>query len=196
MRQTAEHDKGETRKKHMRWIVAVWAGAALSSCGGGTQETATVDEAQPPATVERTATADLQPASGSNVRGTVTFTQTTTGVRVQAELTGLPPGEHGFHVHETGDCSAPDGASAGAHYNPTAAQHGAPDAASRHMGDLGNITAGDDSTAHYDRMDTQLTLEGEHSVVGKAVIVHAAVDDMSTHPSGNAGARVACGVVR
>ena len=82
--------------------------------------------------------AELHPTAGNKVSGTVTFTEEADGVRVQANITGLTPGEHGFHVHEFGDCSAPDLASAGGHFNPTNKPHGGPDAAERHVGDMGS----------------------------------------------------------
>lgn len=144
------------------------------------------------------ATAQLEPTQGNNVRGTVTFMPMGNGVHVIAELTGLPAGEHGFHVHETGDCSAPDASSAGGHFNPTGAPHGAPTDAmgERHVGDLGNIEADASGNARYERVDELLALSGTNSIVGKAVIVHANPDDFETQPTGNAGDRLACGVIR
>jgi Cu-Zn family superoxide dismutase len=142
------------------------------------------------------ATADLGPSSGSNVRGTVTFERESGGVHVTADLTGLTPGTHGFHIHEKGDCSAPDGSSAGGHFNPTGMQHGSPDAEPHHMGDLGNIVADSSGAAHYDHVVSFLSLSGANSIVGKAVVVHMNADDLTSQPAGNAGARIACGVIR
>ena len=116
-------------------------------------------------------------------------------MRVVADIEGLTPGDHGFHVHEFGDCSAPDGTSAGAHFNPTKKPHGAPDNAERHVGDLGNITADESGKAHYDRIDTVIELNGENTIVGRSVIVHAKADDFVSQPAGNAGSRIACGVI-
>jgi len=141
------------------------------------------------------ATAVLHPSSASHVTGTVTFTKTDDGVRVVADVEGLTPGEHGFHVHEFGDCSAADATSAGPHYNPGKHQHAGPEAEMRHQGDLGNLTADASGKAHYERVDKELKLSGEHSVVGRSVIVHEKADDLKTQPTGNAGARVACGVI-
>ena len=141
------------------------------------------------------ATATVQPTKGNSIAGTVTFTKVEGGVHVVADLTGLTPGEHGFHIHEKGDCSAPDATSAGGHFNPGKHQHAGPDAAERHEGDLGNITADAAGKAHYDRIDKQLKLDGPDTIVGRSVIVHEKVDDLKTQPTGNAGARVACGVV-
>src|SRR5437879_12267120 len=89
------------------------------------------------------AVAVLHPTAGSKVNGTVTFTEEADGVRVRAEITGLTPGNHGFHIHEFGDCSAADASSAGAHFNPTNNPHAGPDAAERHVGDMGNVEAED-----------------------------------------------------
>ncbi len=141
------------------------------------------------------AVAVLSPTKGSNVSGTVTFTQVNGGVRIVADVTGLTPGEHGFHIHEFGDCSAPDATSAGGHFNPRHMQHGAPDACARHAGDFGNLEANGAGKAHYDRVDKMISLNGAESIVGHGVIVHEKVDDFITQPTGNAGARVACGVI-
>ena len=138
---------------------------------------------------------ELSPTEGNTVNGTVMFTQVEGGVKVTAVVMGLTPGNHGFHVHETGDCSAPDATSAGGHFNPDQMAHGGPDAEVRHEGDLGNLVADSTGTAHYERVDAHLALEGENSIIGRAVIVHAKVDDLTSQPTGAAGARVACGVI-
>lgn len=141
------------------------------------------------------AIATLNPTQGNETRGTVTFTPAGNGLRVVAEITGLSPGEHGFHVHEKGDCSAPDGSSAGGHFNPTSHPHGAPGEGQHHIGDLGNITADDSGTAKLDRVFEFLTLEGPNSIVGRGLIVHAKADDLKSQPTGDAGGRLACGVI-
>lgn len=143
------------------------------------------------------ATVALQPTEGNNVAGLIEFHVEGDSVRVRGSLTGLTPGEHGFHVHENGDCSAPDGSSAGGHYNPDGHDHGGPDADSHHMGDMGNIEAGEDGTANIDaRYDfLMVDAEADGSIIGKAVIVHGGADDLSSQPSGAAGPRVACGVI-
>jgi Cu-Zn family superoxide dismutase len=140
------------------------------------------------------AIAVLQPASGSKVTGTVTFTKTGDTVQVVADITGLTPGKHAFHIHEFGDCSAPDAASAGSHFNPTNKPHGAPDAAEHHVGDFGNLEADSSGKAHLELKSKMLKFSGESSILGHAVIVHEKVDDYS-QPVGNAGGRVACGVI-
>jgi len=137
----------------------------------------------------------LEPKSGSNVKGKITFTKEGNTMKVVADIEGLTPGLHGFHVHEKGDCSAPDGSSAGGHFNPKSMKHAGPDSPERHEGDLGNITADANGKAHLDITDSILTFEGENSILGKSVIVHADADDMTTQPTGNAGGRVACGII-
>jgi len=141
------------------------------------------------------ATVKLAPTANQTARGEVTFTTEAGGVKVAGQFSGLVFGEHGFHVHEKGDCSAPDGSSAGGHFNPTTKPHAARDAAARHVGDLGNLKADPYGLARVDFVDTGLTLSGPNSIIGKAVIVHEKADDFTTQPTGNAGGRVACGVI-
>ncbi|MFW5972911.1 MAG: superoxide dismutase family protein [Bacteroidota bacterium] len=145
----------------------------------------------------QTAVAELEPTEGNEVRGTVTFTEEDDGVRVHAVVVNLPGERHGFHVHEFGDCSAPDAESAGGHFAPHDRPHGAPDdpAEERHVGDLGNIEADEDGNAEYERVDEVIELEGENSIVGRSVVVHAREDDLESQPTGEAGARLACGVI-
>jgi Cu-Zn family superoxide dismutase len=120
----------------------------------------------------------------------------TAGVQVHAELMGLTPGKHGFHVHEFGDCSAADASSAGAHFNPTNQPHAGPDAAARHEGDMGNVEADTSGNAKLDYMDHQISLTNDaKSAIGRSVVVHAKPDDLKTQPSGDSGARIACGVI-
>jgi superoxide dismutase, Cu-Zn family len=142
------------------------------------------------------AVAVLHPTAGNKVSGTVTFTEVADGVQVRAEITGLTPGNHGFHVHELGDCSAPDASSAGAHFNPTHKPHGGPDAAERHVGDMGNVQADASGKATLEYLDHQISLTNEEqSVIGRSVVVHAKADDLKSQPAGDSGARVACGVI-
>lgn len=141
------------------------------------------------------AVAVLAPTHGNSAAGTITFTAVSGGVRITAQLTGLPAGEHGFHIHERGDCTASDGTSAGGHYNPAGTPHAGPGAAQRHVGDLGNITADTQGMATYDRVDRVVRLSGPDAIIGRAVIVHAGRDDLSSQPTGAAGARLACGVI-
>ena len=138
----------------------------------------------------------LHPTAGNKVSGTVTFTPVADGVQVHAEITGLTPGKHGFHIHEFGDCSAADASSAGAHFNPTNQPHAGPDAAARHEGDMGNVEADASGNAKLDYVDHQISLANDaKSAIGRSVVVHAKPDDLKTQPSGDAGGRIACGVI-
>jgi len=141
------------------------------------------------------AVAVLHPTKGNSVSGIVRFEAVSGGVRVVADITGLTPGKHGFHIHEYGDCSSEDGTSAGGHFNPTKMPHSSPASKERHVGDLGNIEADKDGTAHLDYVDTMISFSGTNSIIGRGVIVHEKEDDLKTQPTGAAGARVACGVV-
>ena len=141
------------------------------------------------------AIAVLHPTNGSEAHGVVTFTASEGGVHVSATVSGLTPGKHGFHIHQYGDCSSSDGKSAGGHFNPENKQHGAPDAEIRHIGDLGNITADDSANGSLDYVDSHLTFDGANSIIGRGVIVHAGNDDLTSQPTGAAGARVACGTI-
>ncbi|MFQ5627727.1 MAG: superoxide dismutase family protein [bacterium] len=159
-----------------------------------TQEEATSSEKSTTQTITKAA-AILNPTTGNSVQGTVTFMLEENGVRIVANLQGLKEGDHGFHIHENGDCSAPDGTSAGGHFNPAGADHAGPHAEARHIGDLGNITARTDGTATLDVIDNVITLDGPNSIIGRGVIVHANPDDLTSQPTGNAGGRLACGVI-
>lgn len=158
---------------------------------------APAEPAKPEPPAPKRAQAELAPASKSKVKGTATFVETDGGVEITINAEGLKPGDHGWHVHAKGDCSAPDAASAGDHFNPDNRKHGAPDAEDHHAGDFGNLTAGKDGKASKTFTMKGVTLgEGASSLVDKALIVHDKKDDLKTQPSGNAGARVACGVIK
>jgi Cu-Zn family superoxide dismutase len=139
------------------------------------------------------AIAVLEPTQGSKVTGTLTFTklQEGSGVQITGDIQGLTQGKHGFHIHQYGDISSPDGKSAGDHYNPTNTRHAGPDDAMHHAGDMGNITAGSDGVAHVDiKLSTDIS-----SLIGRSVVVHEKEDDLMSQPAGNAGARIAVGVI-
>ena len=191
---------------------------ALAACG---ERTTYDDAATPPATpaadagagqaVEPApAAADMTTAStadavailsateGNPVTGELSFTVIEGGVAIQGQVNGLPPNsEHGFHVHENGDCSAPDGSSAGGHFNPLATAHGRIGDGDHHVGDTDNIVADDTGVARVDtRLEGATLGDGAPTdILGKGVIVHADADDYTTQPTGNAGARLACGVI-
>ena len=137
----------------------------------------------------------LYPTQGNTVTGVITFTKTDGGIKVVADIQGLSKGKHGFHIHECGDCSSADGSSAAGHFNPEGKSHGAPTDMMRHAGDLGIVVADDSGKAHLEYTDTLISFEGEYSIIGRSVIVHKSEDDLKTQPTGNAGARVACGVI-
>ena len=142
------------------------------------------------------AIAILQPTSTNKCHGVVRFTGEEDSVKVVADLEGLNPNQkHAFHIHQFGDCSSNDGMSAGGHYNPEGHQHGLPDNPTRHAGDLGNVQADGDGKAHYEITVRNISIGGPHNpILGRGVIVHAKVDD-GGQPVGNAGARIACGVI-
>lgn len=140
----------------------------------------------------------LLSTAGHEARGSVQFSVAGKKVRVVAEVAGLSPGPHGFHIHEKGDCSSSDGASAGGHFNPYGKPHGKPDQAERHGGDMPQLIADAKGVAKLVAyLDDLIVAEGtaENDIVGRSVIVHAGADDFKTQPAGNSGARVACGVI-
>ena len=166
----------------------------LSACGTGEKQHEDGQKAKQ--TQITKAIAQLNPTEGNTVSGTVTFTQVENVVRVDISLQGFDgAGKHGFHVHEEGDCSAPDGTSAGGHFNPEGVEHAGPHAEKRHVGDLGNLTADENGSVTASFIDQMIELNGPHSIIGRGVIVHANADDLTSQPTGNAGARLACGVI-
>jgi len=173
-------------------LLTLLAGCASTPHHGHHGEAHAVHSHAPSAAAS--AVAVLRATEGHAVTGAVTFTEVEGGVRVFGDFTGLTPGDHGFHVHEHGDCSAPDAMSAGGHFNPHGHDHGLPGSPERHAGDFGNVTAGEDGRAHYDRVFPGLAIDGEHGVLGRGLIVHADPDDGS-QPLGDAGPRVACAVI-
>ncbi len=137
----------------------------------------------------------LSPIGESGVSGTIEFARDGDRIHVTGKITGLDPGKHGFHVHQFGDLTNREtGKSAGGHFNPTDQPHGRRDADERHVGDLGNITANEDGVAEVDITDDVIRLNGPHSIIGRALIVHA-MEDQFTQPTGDAGSRVAGGVI-
>ena len=156
---------------------------ALSACA------ATTESSGPTATVA------LRAASGTKISGNLTFTQVGDQVRVAGEITGHTPGAKGFHIHDKGDCSAPDAMSAGGHFNPAKAQHGAPGAG--HAGDLGNLVFNESgkATVNLTVRGISVNKNASNGIIGRAVIVHVGTDDFKTDPTGNAGGRGACGVI-
>jgi len=142
------------------------------------------------------ASGELAPTQGNVTKGKVTFKQEAGGIRITAEVSGLTPGWHGFHVHEIGDCSAPDAMSAGGHFNPHGTDHGKAGAHVHHAGDLPSLEADANGNAKLNALLTGITLAGEHTIIGRSLIVHADPDDYTTQPTGNSGPRVACGIIK
>jgi len=143
------------------------------------------------------AMATLAPTSGNTAKGTVHFTDAGDGnIDVQIDLTGVPPGVHGLHVHEKGDCGN-NAMNAGGHFNPTGMVHGAPDAVSHHAGDFGNITADNNGEVHTHIVTYSISLKAGQPTnpIGHAVVLHEKADDLMSQPAGNAGGRIACGVI-
>ncbi|WP_405227550.1 superoxide dismutase family protein [Lentisalinibacter sediminis] len=180
----------------------------LAACGGESpppmeQRSAAEPAAEQPEARQATgsslrAIARMEPKSGSSVSGAVVFTAFEGPMVMGGVLDGGEPGTNAIHIHEVGDCSAPDGTSAGPHFNPAGAPHGSPDEpdGQHHAGDLGNITFDEHGQARFDRvLGEGLTFEGGTGIIGRAVIVHAEPDDFETQPTGAAGARIACGVI-
>lgn len=154
---------------------------------------------QPSTSTAHLAVANLAGASGSLVSGKLRLLPMNDGVHVSGDIGGLVPGSsHGFHVHEKGDCSAADASSAGGHFNPTASAHGRAESSMHHAGDIDNIVADATGVAHVDAHLMEVALGGgaSNDIAGRALVVHAAPDDYQIQPSGNSGARIACGVIR
>jgi Cu-Zn family superoxide dismutase len=173
-------------KKTTTALIAATAAAVLAAC-----------QTSPESSAPARATAALKPTKGSKTFGEADFEQVGSKVRVVIFVQGLKPGqEHGLHIHEKGDCSSGDGMSAGGHFNPHGKPHGNPSSAERHAGDLPSLKANKQGRGNVQvELDGLTVKPGPASVIGRAVIVHADPDDYKTQPAGNAGARLACGVI-
>jgi len=150
-----------------------------------------------PALAVDTASAVLKDASGKEV-GAATFTVTPSGVLISLDLTAVPPGEHGFHVHTTGKCEPPDFKSAGPHFNPDQTKHGFMTPEGPHAGDLPNLHVPADGKLQVEVLEPNVTLSGEAPLLdadGSALVIHAGADDYKTDPADNSGNRIACGVI-
>lgn len=159
------------------------------------QDIAQVTTLQSSKTSVQRAIADVHGYQDQKISGVVTFTRVPDGIKIIADVDGLKPGKHGFHVHEHGDCSGTDGMKAGGHFNPTNSKHGGPDSSERHVGDFGNLEADENGHAYYERVDKLITFEGANSILGRSIIIHADPDDLVTQPTGNSGGRIACGKI-
>jgi superoxide dismutase, Cu-Zn family len=187
----------------MRHIVSLLvlglAGAGLAACASTSPGDVRASDPLPPvSTGAERAQAILAPASGSLVSGTLALAAMGDGVHITGELGGFRPGSsHGFHIHETGDCSAADASSAGDHFNPTGAPHGRAGSGAHHLGDMDNLVADAQGRARVDVHVRGVSLGTglANDVAGRALVAHAVPDDYRSQPAGNAGARVACGVI-
>lgn len=208
--QNSRMDSEEEAMRIRHWLSLAILTAmtfALMGCsndGGDATTTDPVAEEAPapvqetaPEPMAVTAQAVLQPtAETEGMSGTVTFTEAEGSVMIVAHIEGAPSGPHGFHIHEIGDCSSSDFKSAGGHFNPGAVDHAGPTDHVRHAGDLGNIEVGEDGTAHLEMTSDLITLgEGDNSIMGRGVILHKDADDLTSQPTGAAGARIGCGVI-
>jgi superoxide dismutase, Cu-Zn family len=147
---------------------------------------------------DATASSSIEPRAGNTtLKGTLLIAKAAGTTKLTVKLTGAPPGEHAAHIHMTGDCSAADATSAGGHWNPAMSSHGKP-GATAHLGDLGNFTVAADGSATLEISNPAWTIgDGATTdVVGKAIVIHGAPDDFVTQPTGNAGARIGCGVIK
>ena len=173
---------------------AACAALAVAAC----TTTPVVEQPTPPPVEMHDGVANLASASGSLVSGQLQVMSMGSGVHIAGDIGGLEPNSaHGFHIHEKGDCSAVDATSAGGHFNPLGAPHGRMETTPHHAGDMDNIVADADGVAHVNIHVPGVTLGGggPTDIAGRALIVHADPDDYQSQPSGNAGARVACGVI-
>jgi Cu-Zn family superoxide dismutase len=180
-------------KKHGIVLIAL-VGLVAAGCGGGADEAEGTAE---PARKIRRGIAYIDPKSESELTGKALFLNEPGQVALQIDLENAPSGKLAVHLHETGDCSAPDGTSAGSHWNPTGEAHGKWADGAHHLGDIGNIVVGEDGKGSLTLTTDRWSMgTGEtNDVIGKAVIVHAKADDFSTQPTGAAGSRIGCGVV-
>jgi Cu-Zn family superoxide dismutase len=186
----------------MKRILGIALMLSLASFVGGcgSQEPAPEETSEAPVEAGEISRMDvlLASKSGSELTGIVILIQDNYGVSLQLNIEGTPPGEHAVHIHEIGDCSADDGSSAGGHWNPTVEDHGKWGEPPHHLGDIGNIMVGEDGTGNLSLTTDRWTLGGgaDNDIYGKAIIVHADPDDFSSQPTGAAGGRIGCAVIK
>lgn len=194
------------KTQYPKILIALTAGLALLTACGKRDDTAattpapeaTPAPAQTPPPVSG-ASVQLAATQGHSASGTLNLTAEGETLRINGTLQGLSPnGEFGFHIHEKGDCSAPDASSAGGHFNPAAAQHGNPQGETHHAGDMLNAKSDAQGMAQVDAVSAGVSLTSgqPNDVRGKAIVLHEKADDYATQPSGNSGARIACGVIQ
>lgn len=182
-------------------LIATCIATALAACASTPPPRPAPTPAPAPATTGTadSAVANLAAASGSLVSGKLTLVPMGDGVHIRGDIGGFTPGStHGFHIHENGDCSAADAKSAGGHFNPTGQPHGKAESGAHHLGDIDNIRADASGVAHVNAHVQGVVLGGGaiNDIAGRAIVVHAKGDDYTSQPSGDAGARIACGVIQ
>jgi Cu-Zn family superoxide dismutase len=177
-------------------VAALAAGSLVCFAVLGLRTHAAAPEQGHAGTAVTKATAQLIPTTKtqSTVKGTVTFTKTAHGIHVSGEITGLTPGEHGFHVHEFGVWNE-DGMASGGHFNPLGAPHASHDSSKRHVGDMGNLKADENGKAVVELDDDQMSFEGPTCILGRGLVVHAKADDLKSQPAGDAGGRLAVAII-
>lgn len=173
-------------------LLLIGISLALASCSRAQQDVGVMSTP-----TAKQAIATIDPTSGNSVTGMAIFTQNGDQITLTIEIQNASPGIHAVHIHENGDCSAPDGTSAGGHWNPTGVAHGKWGEGEFHLGDIGNITVGEDGTGSIELTTDlwEIDTGSDVDVVGTGIIVHAGADDFTSQPSGNAGARIGCGVI-
>ena len=154
-------------------------------------------KAAPPPAKAKEVSGNVESKSGSKLTGKYTFSEKGKEVMLKVTVEGAAPGDHAVHIHETADCSDPDGKKAGGHWNPAAEAHGAWASPHHHMGDIGNMKVGADGKGTVELTTDKWTIGGDAKtdVTGHAIVVHEKVDDFTTQPTGNAGNRIGCGVI-
>jgi Cu-Zn family superoxide dismutase len=179
-------NKNEWKPRMKKIVLTLIAGAILAACQSS------------PMSSGKQARADFASKSGSNVTGYATFVERGDKVIVTTKVSGLQPNsQHGYHVHEKGDCSAPDATSAGGHFNPDNHPHGNPGQQVRHAGDMKNLVADAKGEATVTQeLDIIRIDEGKFGILNRGLVIHANVDDYASQPAGNAGGRIACGLIR
>ncbi|MEL0653285.1 superoxide dismutase family protein [Algibacter sp. TI.3.09] len=188
--------------KDLKLVALAFTLVFAISCKDSKKENETITETEVVKNVEETIVKNknlsilLSPKSGSDIKGTLNFTEENGQVTMNGTISGLETGKHAIHIHEKADCSSDDGKSSGGHWNPTAQPHGAwGDDTGYHKGDIGNLTANANGVATLAKTTDEWCIgcgDETKDILGKAVIVHLGVDDMKSQPSGDAGARIGC----
>lgn len=187
--------------KNLRLIALSLSVVLATACKDAKKETETqieneVEDVVKEVTTEKRLSISLDPKSGSNIEGTINFVEKNGMVTMVGTVTGLEEGEHAIHIHEKADCSSDDGKSSGGHWNPTGQPHGAwGDATGYHKGDIGNMTANANGRAAISKSTDEWCIgcgDETKDILGKAIIVHIGVDDLTSQPAGAAGARIGC----